>query len=44
VALRRPALYSSGSEWTEPVGEGKLIFKRDALLLRAEEHGKKIEM
>jgi hypothetical protein len=40
VALRRPALHSTGSEWSEPVGEETVIFKRGAVLLRAEEHGK----
>jgi hypothetical protein len=40
VALRRLALCFTGSEWSELVGEGNCDFKRDALLLKTEEHGK----
>jgi len=40
MALRRPALYTTGSELSEPVGEETVIFKRDAVLRRAEERGK----
>jgi hypothetical protein len=40
VALRKPAVYSTGSKWSEGVGQRNCFFKRDAVLLGREEHGK----